>query len=489
MQSKLVGAVAVWLVTIAAAAGAQASVGPIAPGDLVYVEVYRVPELTTTVQVDAEGQIRLPYVGEIAVGGLSEQEAAARVSGSLKSILRNPRVTVSRGGLSLSGMSGMTGSRTSDMRMEIVPLHNANAENMASVLRGMSSAGGHISYDGDTNTLLVTDTPEAVQNIMNIVARMDQMQSQLTQVRIETRVAEVQVGAFKELGIRWFVQGDELGGGFYPPATQLPGLNNLGGNFGPTAGEAIGTDNIFGNSNSRQFIDGFDFDRRLNVPVQVPLPGQAFLGYANAGIDVGAMLDALVSNENAEVLANPMIVTVNHKTARIKMVDEFPILELATDLTGVTLQSYDFLELGIVLDVTPHVYEDTAGTYVKMELNPEVSFPTGFANGVPIRSVRSSETVASVRDGQTLVVGGIMRDEDREIVTKVAGLGDVPILGYLFKHKEKQDVRRELMIFVTPSVHRRPEEITWDKMIDVSQHLRESDLIPAAELGSERRKD
>lgn len=480
---------AVLFATAAIWAQAPAPDDRISPGDLVYLEVYRVPEMTSSFQVNASGQIDLPYVDPVKIAGMTETEAAAAVSESLRSILRSPRVTVSRSGVRM----GETIGRTPEMKMELIPLQNASAESLSGVLQGMSSAGGTISSDPDTNTLIVTDTPDAIVNITNAVMRLDQMQSQLTQVRIEAKIAEVRVGALKELGIRWWAKGKEGIGGFYPLPAQDPSLNAARGGISPFSGEQIGGNNSSSNgtgnsSGGRSFVDQ-PFDRRLNVPVQVPLPGQSFFGFANAHIDIGAMLDALVQDNNAELLANPMTLTVNHKTASIRMTDEFPYTEFGTEITGATNFSTKFMDLGIVLDVTPHVYRDTVGAYVKLEVRPEVSFPIGSSNGVPIRSVRRSETIANVRDGQTLVIGGIMREDERILESKVPGLGKIPLLGNLFKHKENTKIRTELMIFVTPSVHDRPEEITWDKMIDVSDKLREQDLIPLAEIRGEKRKD
>jgi type II secretory pathway component GspD/PulD (secretin) len=110
-------------------------------------------------------------------------------------------------------------------------------------------------------------------------------------------------------------------------------------------------------------------------------------------------------------------------------------------------------------------------------------------NGVPIRSVRSSNTLANVRDGQTLIVGGILTEDEQSVETKVAGLGSIPIFGNLFKTKERAKVRKELMIFVTPTVHRRPEEVTWDKFVDVAQGINEAGLAPSGVSARESRKD
>jgi type II secretory pathway component GspD/PulD (secretin) len=484
-RSCAAGLAAFAVLWICATASAQSD--RIRPGDVLYVEVYRVPEMTRAYLVGEDGAIRLPYISPVPVGGMDPGTAGATIAKALTPILRNPKVSVSRSDVGL--VSDVLG-RTADMRLEIIPLRNANAQSIADSLEGMTSPGGSVSADPDTNSLLLTDTPDAIKNMMGVAARLDQMQSQVTQVRIETKVAEVRVGALKELGVRWFAQGDHLSGGFNPPPTLLPGLNARNGGFGPQANEFVNKNNgnQFNSGMEREFV-GDEFDRRLNIPVQIPIPGQTFLGYMSGGVDIGAMIDALVTNENAELLANPTILTVNHKPAEIKMVDEFPYTEFGTEINGASNFSVKFMEMGIVLGVTPHVYQDGVGSYVKLDLRPEVSFPSGIVNGVPIRSLRSSQTIANVRDGQTLVVGGILTEDEQDVVTKVAGVGSLPIVGALFRTKEKTKFRTELMIFVTPTIHRRPEEITWDQMIDVAEGITEAQLAPSSLKRQEARKE
>jgi len=441
--------------------------GGILPGDLVYVEVFRRPEMSATTQVDANGNIMLPYIGSVTIAGLSELEAGERITTMLSSVLRNPRVKVSRGGPSYGA-----GYRTEQMRTELLPLQNSNAETLRKALSGMSTEGGTISHDENTNTLIITDTPGTIQNMLSIVARLDQMQSQLQQVRIESKIAEVKVGAMKELGVRWFVQGNELSGGYYPMPSQDVGINTLKGQAAsPLNNEIINSNNGAGDQLSnltRRFLDDPGIDRRLNIPMHIPKTGQLFLGLLNEHIDLGVMLDALVADDNAELLASPNILTVNHKEAEIKMTDEFPYTEFGTEVSGRANFSTRFIDLGIKMVVTPHVLQDENGTYVKLEFKPEVSFPSGSNNGVPIRSVRSYSGESNVRNGQTLVVGGIYRNDLRNIEQKVPGLGNLPVLGSLFKHTEKSRSQTELMVFLTPTVHDTPESVTWDRMLDVT---------------------
>lgn len=456
----------------------------IQPGDSLYIEVYRAPEITQTIRVDENGNVRIAYIGSVKVSGLSLGQAEAKLASALQKIMRDPKVTISKGVYKPDTLSGSAMGRTENMVLEIIPLNNSNAENMYGVLRGMNSAGGNVSFDPNTNSLIITDTPKAIANMKSAIDQLDNMQSQLTQVRIEAKIAEVQVGALKEIGVRWFAQGDHLSGGFIPTQRQTPKANQVRGGLSPSANESVGSGGGFGGSDGgsgRTFLSN-PLTQRLNIPAQVAVPGQTFLGYVNNGIDVGAMLDVLVSEDEAEMLANPMTLTVNHQSAVIKMVDQIPYNEFGTEITGATSFSTKFLDAGITLDVTPHVYHDARGPYVKLDLKPEVSFPSGSNNGVPILSVRSSSTVANVRNNQTLAVGGILSQDQRDVVTKLPWLGDLPVIGALFRHKEKTKDRTELMIFVTPTIYHSPEDITWDQMLDVSDHLRDSENVPVADL-------
>lgn len=459
----------------------------IGQGDLVFIDVYRRPELSTTTQVDPNGGVQIPYVGNVSIGGLSEPEASARISSALRAILKNPRVTVSRRAPTMGG-----GYRTTEMKTELVPLQNANAESLCAALQGMTSEGGNVSYDPDTNTLILTDTPSAMQNMMSVVARLDQMRSQLSQVRIEAKIAEVKVGAMKELGIRWFVQGNEGAGGYYPMPNQDFGVSGLKGSAAsPINNESLGEANSNnGASIGRQFLNRANFDRRLNVPVQIPKVGQMFFGLMNSNVDLGILLDALVANNEAELLANPNILTVNHKPAEISMVDEVPYTEFGTEAGGRSNFSVRFLDLGIKMAVTPHVYRDDQGAYVKLDFEPEVSYPAGQSQGVPIRSVRKYKGESNVRDGQTLVVGGIYRNDLRDNVQKVPGLGSIPIVGNVFKRTEKARIQTELMVFLTPTVHESPETVTWDRMLDVTRNSKMvAPNLPQQQSRAETRRD
>ena len=475
-------AAAVGLACVAALAAAQQT-DAIKAGDVVFVDVYRRPELSSTVQVGPNGNIDVPYVGNVNIAGLSDLEASARVSAALKAILKNPRVSISR-----TSARVPSGPRTAEMQTQVIAVKNSSAEVLSEALQGMSSLGGSISCDRYSNAMIITDTPATVQNIMTAISQIDQMRTQVTQVHIETKVVEVKQGAMKELGVRWFYKGDETTAGYYP-RTSTDALS--GSQSDPMANERLGGQGTVGGATSlgRRFVDEPFFDRRLNVPVHVPVVGQLFFGVMNRDFDIGTLLDALVKDNKAELLATPSILAVNHTPAEIKMLDEFPYTESSQYFGGQSF-SVKFMDLGIKLLVTPHVYQDTGGPYVKLDLKPEVSFASGMANGIPIRSVRSSESVAIVRDGQTLVIGGILLSDERNAKQEVPGLGKIPVLGNLFKRKERVRSRSELMVFVTPTIHETPESVTWDRTINLTGAAKdEVPRIPTNEVLGESRKE
>lgn len=457
------------------------------PGDLVFINVHRQPELSTTTQLDSNGNVDIPYIGNVTLKGLSLDEAGARVSMGLKSVLKNPKVSVSRSteGAPLPGGY----ARSASMQTQVVPLNNSDAATLQESLAGMSSGGGSVSFDPNTNSMILTDEPAVLQNMMMVISELDQMKSQITQVLIEAKIVEVETAAAKELGIRWFVQGDKAGGGYTPSPRQDALINSIRQYAGPGVNEAV--QNVARNNGvaGRRYIDEDNFDRRLQVPVQVAAPGQMFFGFLNSGIDLGVMLDALVADDKAELLASPYIGTVNHKPASIKMIEEFPYTEIGTAGFS-SVQNTRFLDVGITLGVTPHVRRDPdGGRYILVELTPEVSTAVGVSSGVPIRAVRSSDSQRIVRDGQSLVIGGIVMADNHTVIQQLPGLGNLPVFGNLFKHKERSKTSRELMIFVTPTIHDQPEDIRWERSLELQGFGQDDAFLAALESRAEVRKE
>jgi len=172
--------------------------------------------------------------------------------------------------------------------------------------------------------------------------------------------------------------------------------------------------------------------------------------------DFQATLYTLATQGKLEVLSRPSVLTRNNETAMITIGQEVPFITNSriTD-NGQTINTVQYEDIGIILEVTPHI---TAERLVELEVSPEISTLT--AETVPISDTvdarviakRSAETRVVVADGKTVVIGGLMEDQETESVRKVPILGDIPVLGFFFRRTIKEKSKTELLIFLTPTV-------------------------------------
>ncbi|MFN3698716.1 MAG: type II secretion system protein GspD, partial [Dictyoglomus sp.] len=162
--------------------------------------------------------------------------------------------------------------------------------------------------------------------------------------------------------------------------------------------------------------------------------------------EISANIRALESQNKAKILAQPSMTTLSGKATKIMIGDRVPLISY--DSQGNRQVSY--IDVGIILEVTPTVNAD--GT-ITANLKPQVSTIQGYVQqDVPIISTREAQTIVNLKDGETLALGGLLRQEEIESMSKVPLLGDIPIIGELFKARKTQKVERELIILITPTV-------------------------------------
>jgi general secretion pathway protein D len=169
---------------------------------------------------------------------------------------------------------------------------------------------------------------------------------------------------------------------------------------------------------------------------------------------LSAALDFLQTRGNSRVLANPSTLTLDNHTAIVSMGTDVPIREISTDpKTGLVLATWRTRSVPIKLEVTPHV---TSDGQVNMKVAPSVEAITGWVGSAdeqrPIVSRRSAEVDIVVGDGEVAVIGGLTRDEETRTIGKIPLLGDIPILGYLFRKTTINHTKSELIIFIIPHV-------------------------------------
>jgi len=332
------------------------------------------------------------------------------------------------------------------LRTEFLTVNYAKASEIARLVKSagggsLMSSRGNVTVDDRTNTLLVQDTADQLTAIRNMVATLD---IPVRQVLIESRIVIVSDDFARELGVR---------AGFTRISDDVNDLMAI-------SGSAQSTDTMMGSvldnlaSTGQPFpveVPFGNFDRyNVNMPVANPAGRVALsiLDFDDFLIDLE--LSAAQNEGRGEIKSTPRVITANGREAIIEQGVEIPYQESAS--SGAT--TTQFKKAVLSLKVTPQITPDNRVildlTVTKDSVGQLVPSATG--GFVPSIDTRNIQTQVLVKDGQTVVLGGIMETERRDSEKKVPLLGDVPILGNLFKSKSKISNRDELLIFVTPKI-------------------------------------
>ena len=339
------------------------------------------------------------------------------------------------------------------LRSEYLQVNYAKAQDMAGLIKtqtnSLLSPRGSVAVDDRTNTLLLQDTADRLADVRRLVATLD---IPVRQVLIEARIVIVNNDFARDLGARF---------GFTN--------NQKNGNTGlvTTTGTAAGTDLAIGSAitnvqasppgNPSVFPiavpTGPTASNRYNVNLPVSNPAGSFaLGILGSNFIVDLELSAAQAETQANIISSPRVITANQKEASIEQGVEIPYQQSAS--SGATTIQFKkaVLSLKVKPQITPDnriildldVHKDSVGTVIV----------TSSGVNVPSIDTRSITTQVLVNDGQTVVLGGILETNQREDETKVPYLGDIPVLGHLFKNTSHKDNKDELMIFITPKIVR-----------------------------------
>ncbi|HEY8537775.1 MAG TPA: type IV pilus secretin PilQ [Steroidobacteraceae bacterium] len=333
------------------------------------------------------------------------------------------------------------------LRTEYLQVNYAKAGDLAALIKSGSggsllSERGSVAIDERTNTLLLQDTAERLADIRRLVSTLD---IPVRQVMIEARIVIVNDDFSRELGVRFgttatFHQGGSDGSGI------------IGGTNYVTEDDEIAlTPNPGGPRVGGYMMGDPDTRYMVNLPVSNPA-GRLALTLLDSDYLVDLELSAAQAEGRGEIISSPRVITANQREATIKQGVEIPYQESSS--SGAT--TTQFKEAVLSLRVTPQITPDNRVildlTVSKDSVGQLVASATG--GFVPSIDTREITTQVLVNDGQTVVLGGILETERRESEQKVPLLGDVPVLGRLFKSTTKTDNKDELLIFVTPRILR-----------------------------------
>ncbi|WP_434927589.1 type II secretion system secretin GspD [Shewanella sp. HL-SH8] len=334
---------------------------------------------------------------------------------------------------------------------DLVEVLTGFAQNLQSDKDGAQQAGGskrrseiNIMAHADTNALVISAEPDQMRTIESVINQLDIRRAQ---VLVEAIIVEVAEGDDVGFGIQWVT---EAGGG-----TQF---NNLG----PTIGE-IGAGIWNAREQEGTFITnpstGEVIGQNPSSQGDITLLAQA-LGKVNGmawGVamgDFGALIQAVSSDTNSNVLATPSITTLDNQEASFIVGDEVPILtgsQNSSNGNSNPFQTVERKEVGVKLKVVPQINE---GTSVKLTIEQEVSGING-KTGVDVTfATRRLTTTVMADSGQIVVLGGLISEEVQESVQKVPFLGDLPIIGHLFKSSSSGKKKKNLMVFIKPTIIR-----------------------------------
>ncbi len=295
----------------------------------------------------------------------------------------------------------------------------------AAVKEMLTQNVGSVQADERTKTMIVTDLPHTMKRIAEMVALFDERPKQ---VFIEAKILEITLTDKTQWGVNWNLFYDSLN-----PRTAL----------GSTVRTPL-------------------FDQANNSKPEGWRTPQASTGIGTVdyrtilgdGSTLDVMVDALKTVGDMKVLSNPHVSVIDGEEASIKVIQDTPYAETSAEITGSDTnfvgEEIRFIEVGVILTVTPNIGDDG---YIEMAIRPEVSsasYDYQAFRQIPVVKKQYSETKVMIKDGETIIIAGMIQNDDRNVHQGVPYLGRIPLLGALFRSTDKETNSKELVVFLTP---------------------------------------
>ncbi|TFG93581.1 MAG: type II secretion system protein GspD [Syntrophobacterales bacterium] len=331
-------------------------------------------------------------------------------------------------------------------RLRVYRLENADAEELAKVLMNLPSQDKkdetkgkapplskdiNIIPDKATNTLIITAERDDYNVLEGVIKQLDIPRPM---VYIEALIMEVNVGKGLNLGVEWMA-GDSFDGG-----SKYYGGGFRGKNILPTVNPTTG---------ATSFPEGLSlgvFSETINIGV---------IAFPN----LGAIIQAYQKDDDVHLLSTPQILTLDNEEAEIYIGENVPYQTRAeTSNTNMDYSSYEYKDVGITLRITTQISQ---GRFVRLDIFQEITKLVTEAGQQTVRPTtlkRTAKTAVTIKDKNSIVIGGLIGDDITNTAYKVPCLGNIPFLGWLFKYESESREKRNLFIFVTPHIVENPEE-------------------------------
>jgi len=331
------------------------------------------------------------------------------------------------------------------------------------VVGGTTPLGISIVADKPTNSLVITAPPEAYTLIKEIIQKLDVRRSQ---VLVESLIAEVTLNKAQSLGVEWRAINSPNGTQVFASSTGSAQTGLLNATLGSIGGSAVGTAAAtaaaanplagFTSLASQGFLIGLL--RTLTITPDPSNPNSTV-----QILNIPLLLRAFQGDTDVNILSTPNLLTTDNEEAEIVIGEQRPFLRQAQDtpIGGVTststIRTFEFKDTGITLRVTPQISQ---GKTVRLKLAQEVTaFVSESEVGAVTTTKRSAKTTVIVDDNQTIVIGGLISNDNNEAKTQVPCLGNIPIFGWAFKQTSVSKRKTNLLIFLTPHIITSPEDI------------------------------
>ena len=354
-------------------------------------------------------------------------------------------------------ISRLDSNSSQSSNLKVIYLKYAKAEDLTGILEKVAESleeeipsesskknKTNIGFHNDTNALIISAQPDILKSLESVISQLDIRRAQ---VLVEALIVEISDKLAKDLGVQFLFTGD---GESSPIATQRFGTPN------PDLISTIGAETI-GDSTTSSTMQ----TRAANSLLALDGLAVGVARYKASGTSFATILNLIAQDGDSNVLSTPSIMTMDNEEASIVVGQEIPITtgETLSGSNSNPFRSVTRQEIGVKLTVRPQINE---GNAVKMHINQEVSSifgPLGEMSTDLITNKRNIRTTVLVEDRETIVLGGLIDDDVQESVKKVPFLGDIPLLGRLFKTTSISRTKRNLMVFLRPTIVRNSEDV------------------------------